>query len=142
MGRITIHIHGQAKEKAYSSMLKNYQNRLRKVGVKLNYHDSKKSVGDYFAQLDKNTNLYLLDESGTQYNSIEFSKLVQGWSIADRDVELAIGPAQGWQEYSIGHDNLIALSKLTFPHELAAVVLVEQVYRATEIIKGTKYHKE
>ena len=66
-------------------MLKNYQNRLRKVGVKLNYHDSKKSVGDYFAQLDKNTNLYLLDESGTQYNSIEFSKLVQGWSIADRD---------------------------------------------------------
>ena len=58
-----------------------------------------------------------------------------------QDVNLAIGPVDGWQEYKMENSNLISLSEMTFPHELAAVMLVEQVYRATEIIKGTKYHR-
>ena len=57
-----------------------------------------------------------------------------------RVLNLALGPVDGWGEYKRTAD-LIALSKMTFPHELAAVMLVEQVYRATEIIKGTNYHR-
>ena len=83
----------------------------------------------------------MLDEAGKQYTSQEFARLVKQWNVNNQDVNLAIGPVDGWQEYKIGTSNLISLSKMTFPHELAAVMLVEQVYRATEIIKGTNYHR-
>ena len=89
----------------------------------------------------KNATLYLLDETGKQYTSQEFARLVKQWNVSNQDVNLAIGPVDGWQEYKVGNSNLISLSEMTFPHELAAVMLVEQVYRATEIIKGTKYHR-
>ena len=141
MGRITIHLHGTAKEKAYAEMLNNYGNRLKLYNISIISHSSKKSLEKYFAEIDKNATLYLLDETGKQYTSPEFAKLVKQWNVSNQDVNLAIGPVDGWQEYKAGHSNLISLSKMTFPHELAAVMLVEQVYRATEIIKGTKYHR-
>ena len=83
----------------------------------------------------------MLDETGKQSTSQEFAKLVKQWKVNKQDVNLAVGPVDGWQEYKTGTSNLISLSEMTFPHELAAVMLVEQVYRATEIIKGTKYHR-
>ena len=141
MGRITIHLHGSAKEKAYAEMLNNYGNRLKLCNISIISHSSKKSLEKYFAEIDKNAILYLLDETGKQYTSQEFAKLVKQWNVSNRDVNLAIGPVDGWQEFKVGNSNLISLSKMTFPHELAAVMLVEQVYRATEIIKGTKYHR-
>ena len=141
MGRITIHLHGATKEKAYAEMLNNYGNRLKINNISIKSHSSKKSLEKYFAEIDKNATLYLLDETGKQYTSQEFAKLVKQWNVNNQDVNLAVGPVDGWQEYKTGTSNLISLSEMTFPHELAAVMLVEQVYRATEIIKGTKYHR-
>tara|TARA_Y100000766_G_scaffold283085_1_gene297846 strand:- start:349 stop:777 length:429 start_codon:yes stop_codon:yes gene_type:complete len=141
MGRITIHLHGSAKEKAYAEMLNIYGNRLKFYNISIISHSSKKSLEKYFAEIDKNATLYLLDETGKQYTSQEFARLVKQWNVNNQDVNLAIGPVDGWQEFKVGASNLISLSKMTFPHELAAVMLVEQVYRATEIIKGTKYHR-
>jgi len=141
MGRITIHLHGATKEKAYDEMLNNYGNRLKINNISIKSHSSKKSLEKYFAEIDKNATLYLLDETGKQYTSQEFAKLVKQWNVNNQDVNLAVGPVDGWQEYKTGTSNLISLSEMTFPHELAAVMLVEQVYRATEIIKGTKYHR-
>ena len=141
MGRITIHLRGATKEKAYAEMLNNYGNRLKINNISIKSHSSKKSLEKYFAEIDKNATLYLLDETGKQYTSQEFAKLVKQWNVNNQDVNLAVGPVDGWQEYKTGTSNLISLSEMTFPHELAAVMLVEQVYRATEIIKGTKYHR-
>ena len=140
MGRITVHIHGPAKERAYGEMVKIYGDRLKSRGINLLFHKSKKSVDAYFTEINKNGLLFLLDESGVEHTSTEFSNLVREWTVSDKDVNLAIGPVDGWGEYKRTAD-LIALSKMTFPHELAAVMLVEQVYRATEIIKGTNYHR-
>ena len=140
MGRITVHIHGPAKERAYGEMVKIYGDRLKSRGINLLFHKSKKSVDAYFTEINKSGLLFLLDESGVEHNSTEFSNLVREWTVSDKDVNLAIGPVDGWGEYKRTAD-LIALSKMTFPHELAAVMLVEQVYRATEIIKGTNYHR-
>ena len=142
MGRITIHLHGATKEKCYAEMLKNYGNRLKINNISIKSHSSKKSLEKYFAEIDKNATLYLLDETGKQYTSQEFAKLVKQWNVNNQDVNLAVGPVDGWQEYKTGTSNLISLSEMTFPHELAAVMLVEQEYRATEIIKGTKYHRD
>ena len=140
MGRITVHIHGPAKERAYGEMMKIYGDRLKSRGINLLFHKSKKSVDAYFTEINKSGLLFLLDESGVEHTSAEFSNLVREWTVSDKDVNLAIGPVDGWGEYKRTAD-LIALSKMTFPHELAAVMLVEQVYRATEIIKGTNYHR-
>ncbi|MGB0199839.1 MAG: 23S rRNA (pseudouridine(1915)-N(3))-methyltransferase RlmH [Candidatus Poseidoniaceae archaeon] len=140
MGRITVHIHGPAKERAYGEMVKIYGDRLKSRGINLLFHKSKKSVDAYFTEINKSGLLFLLDESGVEHTSTEFSNLVREWTVSDKDVNLAIGPVDGWGEYKRTAD-LIALSKMTFPHELAAVMLVEQVYRATEIIKGTNYHR-
>ena len=140
MGRITVHIHGPAKERAYGEMVKIYGDRLKSRGINLLFHKSKKSVDAYFTEINKSGLLFLLDESGVEHTSTEFSNLVREWTVSDEDVNLAIGPVDGWGEYKRTAD-LIALSKMTFPHELAAVMLVEQVYRATEIIKGTNYHR-
>ena len=140
MGRITVHIHGPAQERAYGEMVKIYGDRLKSRGINLLFHKSKKSVEAYFTEINKSGLLFLLDESGVEHTSTEFSNLVREWTVSDKDVNLAIGPVDGWGEYKRTAD-LIALSKMTFPHELAAVMLVEQVYRATEIIKGTNYHR-
>ncbi len=142
MGRIAIHIHGLAKEKAYSEMLKNYGDRIKSRGINIVFHKSKKSLVEYFTEINSKAGLFLLDESGKEYTSRNFTKLVKQWIVSDRDINLAIGPVDGWGEYKHQTANLIALSKMTFPHELAAVMLVEQVYRATEIIKGTNYHRD
>ena len=140
MGRITVHIHGPAKERAYREMVNIYEDRLKSRGIKLFFHNSKKSLDEYFTDINKIGLLFLLDESGLQYTSIEFADLVKEWTVSDKDVNLAIGPVDGWGRYK-STAKLIALSNMTFPHELAAVMLVEQVYRATEIIKGTNYHR-
>ena len=142
MGRIAVHLHGPAKERAYGEMLKNYGDRLKSRGINIVFHKSKKSLHEYFTEINKNAVLFLLDEDGEEYTSRDFTKLVKEWTVSNRDVNLAIGPVDGWDEYKHQTANLIALSKMTFPHELAAVMLVEQVYRATEIIKGTNYHRD
>lgn len=54
---------------------------------------------------------------------------------------LAIGPADGWSPEARERANLLlSLGPMTLPHELAAVVLAEQVYRAFTILKGLPYH--
>ena len=140
MGRITVHIHGTAKERAYREMVNIYEGRLKSRGIRMLFHKSKKSLDEYFTEINKFGLLFLLDESGLHYTSTEFADLVKEWTVSDKDVNLAIGPVDGWGEYK-STAKLVALSKMTFPHELAAVMLVEQVYRATEIIKGTNYHR-
>ena len=142
MGRISVHLHGLAKEKAYAEMLKNYGDRLKSCSIDIVFHNSKKSLDDYFDAISKNSALYLLDENGDEYTSRDFAKSIKQWTVSNRDVSLAIGPVDGWGEYKHRNTNLIALSKMTYPHELAAVMLVEQVYRATEIIKGSNYHRD
>ena len=53
-----------------------------------------------------------------------------------------IGDAEGHSEAMLERaDDKISFSKMTFPHEFAQVILLEQIYRAFTIIKGEKYHK-
>lgn len=142
MGRITLHLHGQARERSYREMLDTYSQRLSVKNIKIISHSSKKSVQQYYDEINNNAILFILDENGVQYTSRQFAALVKTWTIATEEINLAIGPVDGWQQINHPSKRVISLSNMTLPHELAAVILAEQVYRATEIIKGTKYHRD
>lgn len=91
--------------------------------------------------------LVLLDSRGRSMSTEEFA----GWLRDTRDrgaqqILFAVGPADGWSRAV--YDGaarrqagmLLSLGPMTLPHELAAVVLVEQIYRAFTIIEGHPYH--
>ncbi len=86
--------------------------------------------------------LVLLDRRGKLISSEEFST----WIGRQRDggtqqLIFAVGPADGWSETARTQAQLLlSLGAMTLPHELARVVLVEQVYRAFTILAGHPYH--
>ena len=88
----------------------------------------------------KNEKVFLLDEKGKEYTSYEFSELIKKETY-DRDVIFIIGGPEGLsQELKRKYPN-IALSKMTFTHEMARLFFVDQLYRAFTIMKNMKYHK-
>ena len=84
--------------------------------------------------------LVLLSEEGRQLNSVALAELLGGW--ASERLALVIGGADG-HDPSLKQqaDALLSLSALTFPHELARLMLVEQLYRASTILQGGPYHR-
>eukprot|EP01038_Epipyxis_sp_PR26KG_P014111 gene14111-18932_t len=84
-----------------------------------------------------------LDEKGAQYNSREFSKQIfNSFEEGGAHINFVIGgfsglPCEIKQSYP-----LISLSKMTWTHQMARLLLIEQIYRAVEIKKGSNYHKD
>lgn len=88
--------------------------------------------------------LVVLDPIGTQYTSPQFAAFLQKrMSSGAADTTFAIGGAYGWDDRIRSRAQLVlSLSKLTFPHLLARLILLEQVYRGFASINGIPYHKE
>ena len=86
--------------------------------------------------------LVLLDSRGKQFSSEEFARFLGDYQ--DRNplpLIFAVGPADGFSDVARGAaQQSISLGTMTLPHELARVVLLEQVYRAFTILKGHPYH--
>ena len=84
--------------------------------------------------------LVLLSEEGRQLSSVGLAELLGGW--ASERLALVIGGADGHDPtLKQQADVLLSLSELTFPHELARLMLVEQLYRASTILQGGPYHR-
>jgi 23S rRNA (pseudouridine1915-N3)-methyltransferase len=88
--------------------------------------------------------LYLLDEAGKSLRTEEWSTLIAGWR---RDglvtVTLALGSSLGFSpELKRQARGLLSLGPQTMPHELARVVLYEQIFRASSSLAGHPYHVE
>jgi 23S rRNA (pseudouridine1915-N3)-methyltransferase len=83
------------------------------------------------------------DERGTMLRSEEFAEwLREEREKAVRDVAFVIGGAYGRSEELLARaERRMALARWTLPHELARLVLVEQLYRAGTILRGEPYHK-
>jgi len=88
--------------------------------------------------------MILLDEHGTEFSSVEFSKWIEKKMIAGmRQIVFVIGGPYGFSETVFQRaDTKIALSKLTFSHQMVRMIFVEQLYRAMTIIKNEPYHHE
>jgi 23S rRNA (pseudouridine1915-N3)-methyltransferase len=86
--------------------------------------------------------LVLLDERGQKLSSEQLARAVGKERDGGRqEMIFAIGPADGWSETARGSADLIlSFGTMTFPHELARVMLAEQLYRAFTILAGHPYH--
>jgi 23S rRNA (pseudouridine1915-N3)-methyltransferase len=84
-----------------------------------------------------------LDAPGELWTTAQFAQKLRGWSNGRRAVAFVIGSADGLAD-TIKHnaDVTMSLSTLTLPHGLARVLLAEQLYRATSLLKGHPYHRE
>jgi 23S rRNA (pseudouridine1915-N3)-methyltransferase len=86
--------------------------------------------------------LVLMDSRGKQFSSEEFARFLADYQ--DRNplpLVFAIGPADGFSEAARGAaQHTVSLGRMILAHELARVVLLEQVYRAFAILKGHPYH--
>ena len=80
-----------------------------------------------------------LSEEGIQHNSVQFSEFI--YSSNRNLVFLIAGPDGHSKIIKEKSDQIISLSNLTFPHEMATLILTEQIFRAISIKKGSKYHR-
>jgi len=85
----------------------------------------------------------VLDPGGRQLSSEEFASTIGNWEGLGRQVVSFIigGPAGLAPAVLARADLLLSLSRMTFTHEMARLLLLEQLYRAYSIKAGTKYHK-
>jgi len=80
----------------------------------------------------------LLAREGEQLDSLSFARFLEDRRQAGRDVCFVIGGPLGLQLEDVDHR--FSLGPLTLPHQLARVVLLEQLYRAHKILAGEPYH--
>lgn len=142
---------GKLNDKAIEELERDYFKRITTPKlfiheVKSHAQDLTKEAKEVLSKIDdisKNENplLVLMAEKGKSYDSVGFSKWLQN-SNENRPIIFIIGGASGHGEavQKLAHDKL-SLSEMTFPHKLARLLLVEQIYRAQTIIANHPYNK-
>ena len=136
---------GKTKEAAIQSLTEEYLKRLSRYGdvqgMAVRDESALLKLGGREARPTRHT-LVLLDSRGKQLSSEEFAEFLGNHQ--DRNplpLLFAVGPANGFTEEARQEANLLlSLGKMTVAHELARVVLLEQLYRAFTILKGHPYH--
>lgn len=105
----------------------------------------KKEEAKLFQQhFEANDWVLLLDEKGKQFTSREFSTKIDHWmNTSVKKVNLLIGGAYGFSEeiYQRANEKM-ALSKMTFTHQMVRLFIIEQLYRADQILQGKPYHND
>lgn len=98
---------------------------------------------DVLKRLRPGAKLVVLDENGRQFSSVEFAELLQvELEAGTREMTILAGGFQGVPEGLLQRAELrLSLGRMTYPHELARVMVLEQVYRALTILRGIPYHR-
>ena len=105
--------------------------------------DARRREGEaLLAKLKPESWLVALDERGTLLDSLELARLVATARDAGRELVFAIGGDEGLDSPVRERAwKVLALSRMTLPHRLARLVLLEQLYRAFSMLRGEPYHK-
>ena len=120
-----------------------YVKRMPSIKIEWHFLKDDKQLEKYILN-NKKENYYLfLDEHSKQFTSIDFATKLQCLiESSNKTISFVIGGAGGFNENILDKADLkISFSKLTFPNQFCRLLLVEQIYRAFEILKGSKYHK-
>ena len=159
MININIICTGKIKEKYLKDAIDEYSKRLSKF-CKLNILElPDKKIPDKSNQnieneikniesenvinhLKKDSYIICLDLNGKQFSSENFAKNIQDISMQNSNITFIIGGSLGINEklLNLAHQK-ICFSKMTFPHQLIRVFLLEQIFRAFKILNGEPYHK-
>ncbi len=142
---------GKTKDKNYRALQEEYMQRLSHF-VKCEVveirdsapHETKEIEGKRILdKLNQTSFVCLLDVVGRPNSSHELAKEVEKWqNTGVKEITFVIGGADGIApQVAARADNMLSLSFLTFTHEMARVIVMEQLYRAYTIIKGFPYQK-
>jgi 23S rRNA (pseudouridine1915-N3)-methyltransferase len=94
------------------------------------------------ARLPGGGTVVALARDGSSWTSEELARRMDGWRVAARPLAVVLGGSQGLSRgFLASATGRWSLGPLTLPHELARVVVVEQLYRAYTILRGEPYHK-
>lgn len=94
------------------------------------------------SHIKKDSYIICLDLSGKQYSSEEFSSKIENISLHHSNITFIIGGTLGMSQELLDTSNeLICFSKMTFPHQLVRVFLLEQLFRAFKISNHETYHR-
>ena len=95
------------------------------------------------AAIPGRTRIVALDERGAAWTTAELANRIERWMHDGRDLALLVGGADGLAPACIeSAEYRWSLSPLTLPHGLARIVVAEQLYRASTILRGHPYHRE
>jgi 23S rRNA (pseudouridine1915-N3)-methyltransferase len=154
-GQITVAAVGRIKQREWRTLQDDYLERLKRYTA-MNIAEVKDSVGKGFpdavamqregeALLSATADArrrFLLSPDGRQMSSEEFAEYLQQQIELYGSLAFLVGGPLGFApDVETAVDDRLALSRLTFPHELARVMFLEQLYRAFTILRGQSYHK-
>jgi 23S rRNA (pseudouridine1915-N3)-methyltransferase len=137
---------GKTKEPAIEALTDEYLKRISRyaevAGVALKDETTILSLANGERQKNKERHkLVLLDSRGKQFSSEELAEFLKREQLNATPLLFAIGGSDGFGEEARRNAGFVlSLGKMTLPHELARVVLVEQIYRAFTILKNHPYH--
>lgn len=160
MQKITIISVGRLKEEFFKAAEKEYAKRLsgfcdlKIIEVNQQQLPSNPSAGqvetaletealDILSKIPKGSEIITLCIEGKLHSSEELSTLVENnANVGSGSLTFVIGGSFGLSETVKSKSRIrLSMSKMTFPHRLARIMLLEQIYRAFQIGAGTKYHK-
>ncbi len=156
MFKIKIIALGKFKEKAYKELEAEYLKRLSPFakikiielpeigyGKNQDLESVKQEEAEKIVkQLPEDGVVILMEEKGTLRNSVDFAAFLERVGGLGKELVFVIGSGIGLHESLKQYSNYsISLSPLTFPHNMARVLLEEQIYRAGTILAGKEYHK-
>ena len=140
---------GKTKEPAIQALTEEYLKRISHyaevAGLALKDEAAILSLAGVERQLRQQNKerhkLVLLDSRGKQFSSEELAEFLEREQVNATPLLFAIGGSDGFSEEARRQAGLIlSLGKMTLPHELARVILVEQLYRAFTILTNHPYH--
>ena len=159
MLNINIICIGKIKEQYLKSAIEEYSKRLsrycklnilelpdEKIPDKLNDNLSNeiktKECNNIINHLKKDSCIIALDLTGNELSSEEFSKMIENISMENSSITFIIGGSLGLTKELLNKcDKKICFSKMTFPHQLIRIFLLEQIFRAFKISNNETYHR-
>ena len=148
--RYIISTIGKIRNNDEDLITRKYLKRIRNIELKQYEVKTKNKEKRIEEEADKLINstpkdgkLILLDEEGENISSSDLAKLILNWNNSNiTSVNFAIGGAFGnGIKIKRTADKIIALGKLTWPHQMVKMMIAEQIYRIETIIRGHPYHK-
>lgn len=143
---------GKIKEEFYRDAVNEYLKRLSKytkinlIEVKDENYDITKTLlkeKEYILKyIDEKDYIVTMEIDGKEFDSLELSNKIDEIQSINSNITFIIGGSYGLHEEIKKMSNLkLSFSKLTFPHQLFRVILLEQLYRSFKIINNEAYHK-